>query len=204
MHEKDIRQKWGLTRIQFFLIVLTVSFGYYALPGYLFGILTSISWVCWVWPNSVTAQQVGSGMKGLGVGAFALDWAAVSSYLMSPLATPFFAIANIFAGFLLVMYVITPVAYYNDLYNAKSFPIFSSKFFRATGEPYDISKVIDKNFRLDEKAYEEYGQLHLSTFFAFTYGVGFAALAATVSHVILFHGWYNTSLLPCPFLVSLV
>ena len=169
---------------------MTCSFAYYALPGYLFGMLSSLSWVCWAWPRSVRAQQIGSGMKGLGVGAIALDWASVSSYLMSPLATPFFAIANIFVGFLIVMYVITPIAYYKDLYHAKTFPIFSSRFYRRDGHSYDINKVINSNFQLDEAAYEEYGQLHLSTFFAFTYGVGFAALTSTVSHVILFHGWY--------------
>ncbi|KAG0630581.1 hypothetical protein M758_1G189400 [Ceratodon purpureus] len=189
LHEKDVRLKGGLTRIQFFLIALTCSFCYYALPGYMFAILSSLSWVCWAWPRSVTAQQVGSGMKGLGVGAFALDWASVSSYLGSPLATPFFAIANIFLGFLIVMYVITPISYYTDLYHARTFPLFSSRFFRSNGQPYDINKVINSNFHLDEAAYEEYGQLHLSTFFAITYGVGFAALTSTLTHVMLFHGW---------------
>lgn len=197
LHEKDVRSKGGLTRIQFFLIALACSFCYYAIPGYMFAMLTSLSWVCWAWPNSVTAQQIGSGMRGLGVGAVSLDWAAVSSYLGSPLATPFYAIANIFVGFLFIMYVVTPVAYYNDVYNAKKFPIFSSHFFTADGKAYDISKVIDKNFHLDVRAYDEYGKLHLSTFFAFTYGIGFAALTSTLSHVILFHGGYDTSLPPC-------
>lgn len=127
-------------------------------------------------------------MSGLGVGAFSLDWASVSSYLGSPLATPFYAIANIFVGFLMVMYVVTPIAYYNDVYDARKFPIFSSHFFTGEGKPYNITRVIDSNFRLDVKAYEGYGRLHLSTFFALTYGVGFAALSATVSHVVLFHG----------------
>lgn len=135
-------------------------------------------------------------MKGLGVGAIAFDWATVSSYLLSPLSTPFFAIANVFAGFLFVMYVITPIAYYNNLYSAKKFPIFSGMFFRSDGQRYDINKVIDENFALNEAVYDEYGQLHLSTFFAFTYGVGFAALTATLSHVILFHGWYYFSQFP--------
>ena len=190
LHETDIRPKGGLTRTQFFLIALACSFGYYALPGYLFTMLSSLSWVCWAWPQSVTAQQLGSGMSGLGVGALALDWATVASYIGSPLATPFFAIANIFAGFVIVIYVITPIAYYNNLYNAKTFPIFSSHFFRDNGHRYNIDQVIGTTFQLNETAYEDYGRLHLSTFFAFTYGVGFAALTATLSHVILFHGWY--------------
>jgi hypothetical protein len=140
------------------------------------------------------------------VGAIALDWAAISSYLLSPLATPFFAIANIFVGFNLVMYVITPIAYWNNLYDAKTFPVFSSKFFQANGQQYNINQVIDSKFQLNETAYESYGRLHLSTFFAFTYGVGFAALTATLSHVILYHGWYiplNVLLFCCKLSVNM-
>lgn len=43
---------------------------------------------------------------------------------------------------------------------------------------------------MDLAAYEKQGRLHLSTFFAMTYGVGFAALTATIVHVALFHGRY--------------
>jgi hypothetical protein len=78
----------GLTRMQFFLIAMTASFLYYALPGYAFPILTFFSWVCWAWPRNITAQQIGSGYHGLGVGAFTLDWAGISAYHGSPLVTP--------------------------------------------------------------------------------------------------------------------
>eukprot|EP00252_Welwitschia_mirabilis_P001107 TRINITY_DN1105_c0_g1_i2.p1 TRINITY_DN1105_c0_g1~~TRINITY_DN1105_c0_g1_i2.p1 ORF type:complete len:504 (-),score=21.47 TRINITY_DN1105_c0_g1_i2:447-1958(-) len=150
--------------------------------------VTSLSWICWIFPNSVLAQQLGSGLSGLGIGAIGLDWSTVSSYLGSPLATPWFAIANVAAGFVLVMYIITPLAYWFNIYNARQFPIFSDSLFTSTGQTYNISKIIDSNFHLDINAYEKYGPLHLSTFFAFTYGVGFAALTATVMHVFLFHG----------------
>jgi hypothetical protein len=170
------------------MIALTCSFCYYALPGYLFAMLSSLSWVCWAWPHSVTANQVGSGLQGLGVGAFALDWSAAASFLGSPLGTPFFAILNVFVGFMFIMYVLTPLFYWGNVYNAKTFPIFSSHFFTSTGEKYDVLGLIDKNFHFNTTAYNNYGKLHLSTFFAVTYGVGFAALTATLSHVILFNG----------------
>ncbi|GMY30620.1 Oligopeptide transporter 7 [Fagus crenata] len=57
--------------------------------------LTSLSWICWISPKSVVAQQLGSGLSGLGVAAFGLDWATISAYLQSPLASPWFATANI-------------------------------------------------------------------------------------------------------------
>lgn len=189
LHEKERRVKGGMTRNQFFLVAFVCSFAYYVFPGYLFQMLTSLSWLCWAFPRSVVAQQLGSGLSGLGVGAVGLDWSTISSYLGSPLASPWFATANVAAGFVLIMYVITPAAYYwLGLYGARSFPIFSDGLFTAAGQTYNISSIVDSNFRFDTEAYERNGPLYLSTFFAVTYGVGFASLTATVVHVFLFHG----------------
>ncbi|KAI3904627.1 hypothetical protein MKW98_014807 [Papaver atlanticum] len=188
LHEKEERAKGGLSRTQFFLIAFICSFAYYVLPGYLFPMLTSLSWVCWVFPNSVLAQQLGSGLKGLGLGAIGLDWSSVSSYLGSPLASPWFATANMAVGFAFIMYIVTPISYWFNFYHAKNFPIFSDGLFTSTGQDYNISSIIDNKFNLDVAAYEKSGPLYLSTFFAMTYGVGFAALSATIVHVALFHG----------------
>lgn len=188
LHEKEERTKGGLTRSQFFVISFLCSFAYYVFPGYLFQMLTSLSWICWVFPHSVLAQQLGSGLKGLGIGAIGLDWSAISAYLGSPLASPWFATANVAVGFVFVMYILTPLCYWFNVYNAKTFPIFSNQLFTSKGEIYNITEIIDSNFHMDLAAYEKQGRLHLSTFFAMTYGVGFAALTATIVHVALFHG----------------
>ncbi|KAJ3691182.1 hypothetical protein LUZ61_020346 [Rhynchospora tenuis] len=188
LHEKEERKKGGLTRNQFFLVAFVCSFAYYIFPGYLFQMLTSLSWICWLFPHSVLSQQLGSGMHGLGIGAIGLDWSSISSYLGSPLASPWFATANIAVGFILVMYIITPAAYWLNLYNAKTFPIFSDGMFTATGQKYNITSIIDSNFHLNTEAYEKNGPLYISAFFAVTYGVNFATLSATVTHVFLFHG----------------
>ncbi|GER43670.1 oligopeptide transporter [Striga asiatica] len=188
LHEKEARPKRGVTRTQFFIISFVCSFAYYIFPGYLFQMLTSLSWVCWIFPKSILAQQLGSGLNGLGIGAIGLDWSTISSYLGSPLASPWFATANVAVGFFFVMYVVTPLSYWFNIYGAKTFPIFSDELFTSSGQIYNISSIIDSNFHLDKMAYERAGPLHLSTFFAMTYGVGFAALSATVMHVALFHG----------------
>ncbi|RWW90492.1 hypothetical protein BHE74_00000438 [Ensete ventricosum] len=188
LHEREDRTKGGMTRNQFFMVAFLCSFAYYVFPGYLFSMLTSLSWICWIFPHSILVQQLGSGLYGLGVGAIGLDWSTISSYLGSPLASPWFATANVAAGFVLIMYVVTPTAYWLNLYDAKTFPIFSDGLFTSTGQSYNISSIIDSNFHLDIEAYEKNGPLYLSTFFAVTYGVGFASLTATVSHVLLFHG----------------
>ncbi|XP_042426388.1 oligopeptide transporter 7-like isoform X1 [Zingiber officinale] len=187
LHEKET-PKGGLTRNQFFTVAFLCSFAYYVFPGYLFSMLTSLSWVCWVFPRSILAQQLGSGLYGLGLGAVGLDWSTVSSYLGSPLASPWFATANVAVGFVLIMYIITPISYWLNFYKGKSFPIFSDGLFASTGQSYNISRIIDPNFHLDIDAYEKNGPLYLSTFFVVTYGVGFASLTAIISHVLLFHG----------------
>ncbi|KAL7231299.1 hypothetical protein ACSBR2_009546 [Camellia fascicularis] len=188
LHEKEERPKGGLMRNQFFLIAFICSFAYYVIPGYLFPMLTAFSWLCWFFPSSVLAHQLGSGLRGLGIGAFGLDWSSISAYLGSPLASPWFATANIAIGFVFFMYVLTPIAYWCNLFNAKTFPIFSDGLFTSTGQDYNITEIIDPNFHIDMEAYEREGPLYLSTVFAMTYAVSFACLTATVVHVFLFHG----------------
>lgn len=188
LHEKEKRVKGGTSRTQYFLIVLICSFAYYILPGYFFFMLTSISWVCWVAPKTITWQQIGSGMQGLGVLSFGIDWSTISAYLGSPLASPWFATANVAIGFVLIMYLMTPISYWNNLYHAKTFPIFSSGLFTSNGSEYDILNIIDPKFHLARSTYAKVGPINLSTFFAMTYGLGFATLSATLVHVLIFNG----------------
>ncbi|GER52828.1 oligopeptide transporter [Striga asiatica] len=189
LHEVEIRPKGGLTRLQFFIMVLASSFSYYIIPNYLFPSITALSFVCWIWKDSVTAQQIGSGLHGLGLGSFALDWSTVAGFLGSPLATPGFAIVNMLVGFVLVVYVALPVAYWTDLYGARKFPIISSHVFDANGKAYNISEIlIESSFEFNRAGYDGYSKVNLSVFFVLAYGLSFAGLAATVSHVALFHG----------------
>ncbi|XP_058115448.1 oligopeptide transporter 3-like isoform X2 [Magnolia sinica] len=188
LHEKDSRSK-SLTRMQFFLIFLVASFAYYALPGYMFPILTFFSWVCWAWPRSVTAQQIGSGYHGLGVGAFTLDWAGISAYHGSPLVTPWFSIVNIAVGFIMFIYIIIPLCYWKyNTFDSRKFPIFSSNLFTSSGGTYDTTKILTPQYDLNIAAYNSYGKLYLSPLFALSIGSGFARIAATITHVALFHG----------------
>ncbi|KAL9371224.1 hypothetical protein Peur_036364 [Populus x canadensis] len=187
LHEKDDGPR--MTRAKFFVIALACSFVWYLFPGYLFTTLSSISWVCWVFPKSVTAQQLGSGMRGLGLGAVTLDWSVVASFLFSPLISPFFAIANVLVGYVFIIYVAMPLAYWGlDLYSARKFPIFSSHLFTAEGHKYNITAIVNNKFQLDIPNYEQQGRIHLSMFFALTYGFGFATIAATLTHVAFFYG----------------
>ncbi|KAL7143053.1 hypothetical protein ABFS83_08G165500 [Erythranthe nasuta] len=189
LHEKDVRPKGGLSRLQFFLIVFVSSFAYYIIPAYFFPSISAISVLCLIWKDSIFPQQLGSGLHGMGIGSFSLDWSAVVSFIGNPISTPAFAIVNVLVGFFLVMYVMTPLTYYNNVYSAKKFPIFSPHTFDQNGQTYNISRVLNsESFDLNMAGYEGYSKLYLSVLFAFTYGLGFASLAATITHVGLYHG----------------
>ncbi|XP_052191094.1 oligopeptide transporter 4-like [Diospyros lotus] len=189
LHEKEDTDGKRVTRAKFFVIAMTCSFLWYLVPGYFFQTLQSISWVCWAFPHSVTAHQLGSGFSGLGFGAFSLDWSAIASFLFSPLISPFFAIVNVFIGYVLIVYIVMPLSYWGfNVYQAKNFPIFSADLFTAQGQPYNITAIVNDKFELDLDQYRKQGRINLSTFFALTYGFAFATIASTASHVALFHG----------------
>ncbi|CAN0915801.1 Oligopeptide transporter 5 [Linum grandiflorum] len=139
--------------------------------------------------DSITAQQIGSGLNGFGIGSFGLDWSTVAGFLGSPLATPLFAILNTMGGFFLFVYVILPIAYWKNTFNARSFPMLSQQTFDSSGQPYNITKILNqKEFSIDLNEYENYSKLYLSFTFAFNYGISFAAFMATLVHVALFDG----------------
>ncbi|CAL5408136.1 unnamed protein product [Camellia sinensis] len=177
LHDAETRPKGGLTRLEFFIAVLISSFSYFIVPNYLFPSITALFFVCWIWKDSVTAQQICSGLHGLGIGSFALDWSTVAGFLGSPLVTPGFAILNILVGYIAIVYVVIPIAYWTNWFEAKRFPIFSAHVFNDGGL-----------YAFNRQGYESNSKIHLSIFFAFIYGLSFATLAATLSHVALFHG----------------
>ncbi|KAI8600744.1 OPT oligopeptide transporter protein-domain-containing protein [Dissophora ornata] len=175
-----------MSRIRYFLIISGGMFIYYWFPGFIFPTIGTIAWICWINPNNIVLSQV-TGSNGLGVGVIALDWAAASAYV-APLVTPWFAQVNILVGFILVAWIMVPWAYYTNLWNSKNYPIVTAVLFQQNGSAYDKSQVLNAQGLLDEAAYLAYGPLRMDSFFALTYGIGFAGLTATVVHVILFNG----------------
>ena len=65
----------------------------------------------------------------------------------------------------------------------------TSKTYNSTGKIYKISRILnEKTFDLNQAAYDNYSKLYISVLFAFTYGLSFATLMASISHVALFEG----------------
>ncbi|KAG0040261.1 hypothetical protein BGZ83_002620, partial [Gryganskiella cystojenkinii] len=173
------------TRYKFFVVAAIAMFFYAWIPGFLFPALTAFAWICWIKPDNLVLSQI-TGPGGLGVGTFSFDWNTITSFLGSPLVTPWWAQVNILAGFVMLAWVLVPICYYSNLWEAKHFPIFSSKLFKQDGNRYVTASIMTDGM-LDEDKYKTYGPLRLSVLFALTYGIGFAGLASMVTHTWLYH-----------------
>lgn len=102
--------------------------------------------------------------------------------------TPFWAAANVVAGLIVVMWVIAPVLYYANTMFSGYMPILSSAVFDNTGQPYDVSKILTKDYQFDLAAYERYSRVFMPITYVLSYGLQFAALTALVTHTICWHG----------------
>lgn len=134
-------------------------------PGLDLPTLGMLSWLCWFNPDNIVLSQL-AGSDGLGLGTVSLDWAALSSYVQ-PLVTPWFTQVSILVGFVLVVYIMVPWAYYVDLWHSKNYPILSAALFRENGSVHDKDKVMTNDL-FDQAKYDAYGPLRMDSFFAFT------------------------------------
>ncbi|KAF9109292.1 hypothetical protein BGX30_008454, partial [Mortierella sp. GBA39] len=185
LHKDEELQPGQWSRFKFFCVATVAMFLYQWIPGFLFPVLSSIAWVCWINPKNHVLSQIG-GANGLGVGAISLDWNNIVAFLGSPLIVPWWAQVNIAMGFFLIAWIMVPIAYYTNLWEAKRFPILTSRLFTTEGDAYKVKDVMTGG-TIDMEKYLIQGPLRISTFFALTYGIGFAGLSSMITHTWLYH-----------------
>jgi OPT family oligopeptide transporter len=175
----------GMSRDRFFFIAFVGSVLWYFLPGYIFTALSMFNWVCWIRPDNIVINQLFGYSSGLGMSVLTFDWSQIA-YIGSPLATPWWAEANIAAGFVIFFWAITPAMYFKNVWYAQYMPITSRGAFDNEGQPYDVTRILTADTRLDLGKYQNYSPLFLSTAFAISYGLSFASITATVVHAMLY------------------
>jgi OPT family small oligopeptide transporter len=185
--ENTVANGWKITRWKFFFVVWLSAFLFYFLPGLLFPALSYFSVITWFWPKNVVVANLFGVASGLGLFPVTFDWAQIA-YIGSPLLTPFWAAMNVVGGLVLVMWIIAPIAYYNNVFFSSYMPILSSSVFDNTGHIYDVSKILTPDFLFDKTAYENYSRVFLPITYVLSYGLQFAALASLLSHTVCWHG----------------
>ncbi|KAJ7292102.1 OPT oligopeptide transporter [Mycena rebaudengoi] len=181
----------GFSREKFFYLAFAGSAVWYLVPGYLFSALSSFSWVCWIVPDNIVVNQLFGVKYGLAMGMVTFDWSQIS-YIGSPLATPWWAEANIAVGFVFFFWILTPALYvyppcvFTNTWYAKYMPISSGGSFDNRGKSYKVANILTDDNVFDEAKYKAYSPIFLSTTFAISYGLSFASITATITHAFLF------------------
>ncbi|KAL3952514.1 hypothetical protein ACCO45_012457 [Purpureocillium lilacinum] len=184
---RELSSGWTLSRNRFFLYAFVGMFLYFWVPNYLFNAMSIFNWMTWIKPDSATLAIVTGSICGMGLNPIpTFDWNWATS-LLDPIVTPFFSTANVFAGaFIAVILAIIPV-YWSNAFNSAYVPINSNYVFDNFGLPYNISRVLNPDFTLNETAYQEYSVPYLSAASSVTYACNFALYLAALVHVGLYH-----------------
>ncbi|GJE84381.1 OPT oligopeptide transporter protein [Phanerochaete sordida] len=176
----------GMSRELFFLYVFIGSFCWYFAPGYLFGALSYFNWICWIVPDNVVINQLFGTASGLGMSILTFDWAQIT-FIGSPLATPWWAEANIAGSVVFFFWILTPILYYTNTWYSQYMPISSTGSYDNTGSPYNVTQILTPDSTFDIEKYKTYSPLFLSTTFALSYGLSFASVTATIMHTFLYY-----------------
>ncbi|KAL4071896.1 OPT oligopeptide transporter [Scleroderma citrinum] len=175
----------GISRERFFFYAWTAAVIWYIFPGYLFQALSYFSWVCWIAPNNIVVNQLFGYVSGLGMSLVTFDWSQIA-FIGSPLATPWWAEANIAVGFVFFFWLVVPCIYYTNTWYSKYLPMSTRTSYDNTGAAYNVSRIINSDASFNNIAYEAYSPLFLSTTFALSYGLSFASITATLVHAFLY------------------
>ncbi|PIL27253.1 transporter [Ganoderma sinense ZZ0214-1] len=175
----------GLSRERFFAYAFVSAAVWYIVPGYLFQALSVFTWVCWLAPNNVKVNAVFGYHSGMGFSLLSFDWNQIA-FIGSPLATPWWAEANVIAGFLMFYWFLAPLVYFTNVWYSQYMPISALGPFDNTGQPYNLTRILNPDSTFNLEAYKSYSPLFLSATFAISYGLAFASITATIVHAILY------------------
>ncbi|GAA5905962.1 OPT family oligopeptide transporter [Sporobolomyces salmoneus] len=182
--EEDVRET--KERMRFFSYSFASIFTWQFIPSVVFPTLTSIAVLCLINNKSWVMRTLGSGYNGFGILDFSLDWSVIGG--TGALYTPFFAQCSYFAGLAFNLWIVTPLLYFSNFWNARSYdsPVASHLYNRTFGR-LDVQEILNPDLSLNEARYEELGPLRLVPYFALSYGISFAILTSAITSVLLWN-----------------
>ncbi|KAI8801478.1 OPT oligopeptide transporter protein-domain-containing protein [Cladochytrium replicatum] len=185
---KELNRK----RYRFFKRAFFAIFVYTLIPGWIAPTLTSVAVLCLAFGGTSGKldpfiAQLGSGYFGGGILSFTLDWNYIAT--LGPLFTPLWSQLNVIGAMIVYTWMIAPLMYVSGMWDAKKYPIFSTKGFMTNGTRYNVSLILNTtDLVFSQELYDKYSPFRMSPYWAMAYGINFAALTATLVHVGLYHG----------------
>lgn len=178
---------WTMSRYRFFLWCFGGMFFYFWFPDYIFTALSYFNWMTWISPQNIKLAIITGGIGGMGFNPFpTFDWNVVS-YAFDPIITPFFSLVNNVIGMGVVgLGVIVPL-YFSNVWKTAYLPINTNMVWDNTGNPYNVSKILTSDFKLDVAKYEAYSPAYLGAANSLLYSAFFAIYLATIVYAGLYH-----------------
>ncbi|KAI0728567.1 OPT-domain-containing protein [Fomitopsis betulina] len=186
LHAEEDEPRGGISRFRYLVYVGTAAFVFYFLPGYLFTALSVFTWICWIKPDNVRINQAFGIYSGMGVSFLTFDWTEIS-WITSPLMVPWWAQVQVFTGFVIFYWIMTPALYYTNTWNLAYFPMYSSLLFDKFGKVYNVSMVLTDG-KFNATAFDDYSPLYLPAAYAMAYLMAFTLATCVIVHTVLFHG----------------
>ncbi|KAL2753590.1 hypothetical protein ACRALDRAFT_1044127 [Sodiomyces alcalophilus JCM 7366] len=177
-----------MPRYKWFGVVTLGAFIYYWIPGFLAKFLSVFAFVTWIAPNNVVVNQLFGGSTGLSLLPITFDWTQITGFIGSPLIPPWEAIANTLIGVVVFFLFGCSVLHYTGVWYSEYLPMSDSGTYDNTGKPYNTTRILTEEMTLNEEAYYNYSPLFISTTFAMSYGLSFAAISSLVVYTYLHNG----------------
>ncbi|KAG0361897.1 hypothetical protein BGX24_005234, partial [Mortierella sp. AD032] len=170
-------------QIRVFWIVLAGVFFWSFLPEYAFPFTSSLAVLCWFAPHNDTVKFISSGFGGMGFLNFTLNWSNVTSNIM---VSPWWTQVISFVAFVVSVWILVPIAYFTGVWNGKAFPIMSNRLYKSDGTKYPFRKLTDDNGHFKPDAFEEHGNVYMSTYNLWGIFFGYATFLSAFVQIFLF------------------
>lgn len=156
------------------------------LPEFLFPMLGSLAVMCWLSPRNPTFNFIGSGLGGLGVLNWSFNWSNIASHWSNPMIVPFWTTVLICLGYVIQCWIIIPLLKWTSLSAFKE-GLMSNRIMTRMGERYPYKEIMNADYSLNEKAYQEIGPVHIGAHYASTIFFDYAAFISAFVWIALFN-----------------
>jgi OPT family small oligopeptide transporter len=181
----------GLSKYNFFLISMGISFVWYWVPGYFMTSLSYFSFILWspLLKENFLANFLFGVKSGLGLIPITFDYTQISQALSgSVFVTPYWVIMNTYCSVLIFFVFLLSLLYSSNVWAAKYLPVISTSTFDNKQEHFNVTKILTDNFTIDYEKYKAYSPIYIPFSYLLSYALNFAAVIAIFTHTYLYHG----------------
>ncbi|PHH62444.1 hypothetical protein CDD81_7163 [Ophiocordyceps australis] len=175
-----------------FFAVLAAVTAWQFLPEFVFPMLGSLAFLCWVAPHNKVANFLGAGFGGAGLLNFSLDWSSISvgsdsGGAGSLFLTPWWTQVVVFCGFVTGCWILLPAAKWGGM-TLWDHGLMSNRVFQANGSAYPLRELLTPDMRLNQTAYDELGPLYVGAQYLWNMFFDYASYSSALVWMLLFGG----------------